>query len=289
MFLNALVSVLIFFLRLFGSGGTEVLPPPLPPVVPTPPTVEAAQEITAMSFNIYYLDPQPRMNGVVRTILNEQPDSVGLQEATGAWRKDLRRNQALKENNYAMACDKGRVFGLDEGVPILYRADKYELLEEGVQWLSPRPKRTSVGWDANLPRVMGYAVLKNKETGFTYMHVNSHFDNKGPVARTNSAAQTADFINGKNLPAVFTADVNAEPGSQPAEYLKAGGLRDLREEATVTDTASTVPGRSRVIDYVMANHYLRKAETFKVIRDEYDGRVPSDHYAVAARFTLAGG
>ena len=292
MFLNILVGFLRLFLPLITYGALEVLPPPAPPVVPTPPTVEVTQEITAMSFNIY-MQPdtrEARTNGVVRTILNEKPDSAGLQEATDAWRKDLRRNQALKENNYAMAANKGRIFGFDEGAPILYNAEKYELLEEGVFWLSPRPKRTTRGWDADLPRITAYAVLKNKTTGFTYMHVNAHFDHMGPIARANSAVLVADFINTKNLPTVFTADVNATPDSTPAEYLRAGGLRDLRDEADTADTGATFHGyrdAGSPIDYVMANHYLRKAAEFKVIRDEYDGAYPSDHYAVAGKFTLA--
>ena len=289
--MNTLIGILKWFLPLLTFGGLTLLPPPAPPVIPEPPAVEQTQEITAMSFNIYMKNDtrKERTNGVVQTILNEKPDSVGLQEATDAWRWSLRRNQVLKENHYAMAASKGRVFGLDEGVPILYRADKYELLEEGVYWLSPRPNRTSIGWDASLPRVTGYAVLKDKATGFTYMHVNSHFDHIGPVARANSAALVADRINAKNLPAVFTADVNAPPDAQPAAYLKAGGLRDLRDEADVTDTGPTFHGyddQTTVIDYVMANHYLRGAAEFKVIRDPYDGGFPSDHFAVAARFTL---
>jgi len=260
--------------------------PPQPPVISDAPDT-MTQEITAMSFNIYYGGMAKRQAAVVQCVLDTMPDSIGFQEAHARWRRLLKRE--LKGAGYAMACDKGRHAGLGEGVPILYRSDKYDLVEEGVFWLSERPETPSGGWDAQIWRITGYAVLKDKETGFTYAHFNTHFDHKGPAARINSARLTADRINGMNLPTVFTGDINAPPDSVPAQYLAAGGLLDLRAAAGDADTGSTRPGGSGVIDYVFANHYLREPETarFWVIRDEYDGMIPSDHYAVAARLTLA--
>jgi len=250
------------------------------------------QELTVMSFNVYTRNMGGRKNGVLRTILRESPDSVGLQEAHGRWRVFLRRELCGKTYGigieYAMACAKGRYAGIGEGVPILYRSDKYDLLEEGVFWLSETPRRASLGWDATIrPRVAGYAVLRDRNTGFTYVHFNAHFDNRGEIARVNSARMIADRINEMGLPAVFTGDINAGPDELPAQYLEAGGLTDLRFYAAETDTGATLPDWDAVLDYVYANHFLRGAKEFKVIRDEYDGMYPSDHFAVAATLTLA--
>ena len=133
-------------------------------------------------------------------------------------------------------------------------------------------------------------MLRDKATGFTYVHFNSHFDHKGETARINSVRLIAERVSAMGLPAVFTADVNAEPDTLPARYLAAGGLTDLRGATDLTDTGPTFHGyggADAVIDYVYANHYLRGAAEFKVIRDEYDGQYPSDHFAVAATFALA--
>ena len=251
------------------------------------------QEITVMSFNVLAEKNgehgmSKRKNGVLKITLGEMPDSIGLQEAHGAWRSFLKRE--LSEN-YAMACAKGRYAGIGEGVPILYRKDKYELVEAGVFWLSEHPKIPSLGWDAPLrPRVAGYAVLKDRATGFTYVHFNTHFDNRGKTARVNSARMIADQINEMGLPAVFTGDLNCEPGSLPTQYLETGGLIDLRKEIPGADagiTSHDYIDREDIIDYIYANHCLREAKEFKVIRDEYDGMYPSDHFAICATLTLA--
>ena len=292
--MNALTTVLSWLMALTSSGVMTLSEPPAPPEIPdTPDTM--TQEITVLSFNIWTdtgsIDK--RMNGVLETIRSEMPDSFGLQEAHELWRQPLKR--ALQNADtigapYGIACNWGRYFGVQEGTPIFYRKDKYKLVKEGVFWLSDRPRIASVGWDAALPRIAGYAVLKDKQTGFTYVHFNAHFDHVGATARANSARLIADRINAMGLPAVFTADVNAGTAALPAQYFAAGGLTDLRGAALVTDTGPTFhaySGATSVIDYIYANHYLRDAAQFKVIRDEYDGQYPSDHFAVAATFTLA--
>jgi len=265
--------------------------PPAPPVIPNAPD-RMTQEITALSFNAWTNRDSlgERLHGVVQTIKNAMPDSFGLQEAHGLWREPIK--QALCDD-YAIACQQGRELSdIDEGVPVFYLKNKYELAEEGVFWLSETPEKASMGWDAACERMAGYAVLKDKTTGFMYVHFNTHLDHKGAIAMTNGARQVADKINAMGLPAVLTGDLNDTPGSRPMEYLAAGGLKDLRAAAAETDDGETFHGYGskdggKIIDYVMANHYLREAKSYRVVRDKYDGMYPSDHFAVMAIFTLA--
>jgi len=283
------ILLCFFVLSSLTACGEAVLHgPPNPPPIPDS-LVAMEQEITVMSFNVWTrresLDE--RLDGVVHTILSEAPDSFGLQEAHEGWKSAMER--ALG-GLYGAACDTGRDHGSGEAVPVYYLLEKYELVDEGVFWLSDKPGAVTKGWDASLRRVAGYAVLRDKATGFTYAHFNSHFDHIGPIARANSARLVADRINAMGLPAVFTADVNAGPDELPPQYLEAGGLRDLRKTAAVTDTGGTFHGYSggeRVIDYIYANHYMSGAAYFNVIRDEYDGMYPSDHFAVSAKLMLA--
>ena len=285
-----LAKILAWLLSFTSTGVIALYDPPVPPAIPdTPDTM--TQEITVMSFNVWTETGSigQRLNGVLQTIRSENPDSFGLQEAHELWR--FRLWWALR-HDYGIAAWQGRYFGIGEATPIFYRKDKYCVVKQGVFWLSDNPGAASMGWDAALPRVAGYVVLRDKQTGFTYVHFNAHFDHVGPIARANSAALIAERIKEKGLPAVFTADINANPGSLPAQYLEAGGLTDLRRAAGDTDTGPTFHayrGGTAILDYVYANHYLRDPETarFKVIRDEYDGMYPSDHFAVSATLTLA--
>jgi len=279
-------------LPLTSHGNRELYGPPDPPAIPNRPDA-MTREIKAMSFNVLTSTGgahglRRRYSGVVQTILDALPDSFGLQEAHELWRVPLKRDLG---EFYNVACNKGRVFGFHEGTPVFYRKDKYEVVKEGVFWLSERPGVASIGWDAACPRIAGWAVLQEKNSGFRYAHFNTHLDHKGPVAMANGARLMADRINALGLPAVLTGDLNCEPGSVPMEYLKAGGLTDLRFAAARGDTGPTFHGYDgrpgTVIDYVYANHYMRGAVQFKVIRDQYDGMYPSDHFAVSATLILA--
>ena len=281
-------KIFAWLLSLTSTGLIALSDPPGPPETSAPPAA-MTQEITVMSFNVWTNTESiaRRINGVMQTVLNEKPDSFGLQEAHEVWR--FRLWWALRKD-YGIACWQGRFFGFEEATPIFYRKDKYCVVKKGVFWLSDVPDKPSMGWDADLPRVAGYVVLKDKQTGFTYVHFNAHFDHVGSVARANSAALIADKINARGMAAVFTADVNASPGSLPTQYLEAGGLTDLRKAAAQTDTGPTFHAYrngTSVIDYIYANQFLQQAAAFKVIRDEYDGMFPSDHFAVAATLTLA--
>jgi len=279
-------------LPLTSHGNREMYEPPAAPDIPAARDA-MTRELKIMSFNVLTSvggehGVAKRYNGVLQTILRELPDSFGLQEAHELWRVPLKKDLS---GVYGVACDKGRVFGFHEGTPVFYRRDKYELVKEGVFWLSENPGISSIGWDAACPRIAGWAVLQEKNSGFQYAHFNTHLDHKGPVAMANGARLMADRINALGLPAVLTGDLNCEPGSVPMEYLRAGGLTDLRFEAAESDTSPTFHGYDgrpgSVIDYVYANHYLRGCAEFKVIRDQYDGMYPSDHFAVSAKLTLA--
>ena len=286
--MNFLSDALALLLPLTSRTTDALSGPPAPPAIPNRPD-QLAQEITVLSYNVWTNRDSlgGRFEGVRKTILSARPDSFGLQEAHELWRGPLKR--ALKDS-YGIACDRGRVFGVHEGAPVFYRRDKYDLVGQGVFWLSERPGIASMGWDARCPRIAGYAVLRDRQTGFTYAHFNTHLDHIGALAMANGARLVADRINALGLPAVLTGDLNDIPGSLPVEYLAAGGLTDLRDSAKDSDGGCTFHGYGKddkIIDYVWANHYLRDAARYWVIRDEYDGRYPSDHFAVAATFTLA--
>ena len=249
------------------------------------------QTITAMSFNIWCNGDtrDKRANGVEQTIRAAKPDSVGLQEATAEWRGLLK---AALGDLYGIACDRPRELGSSEGMPIFYLKEKYDLIDEGVFWLSETPNEPSMGWDAACPRIAGWALLRDKRAGFAYAHFNTHLDHVGEAAMLNGARLVAQRVKAMELPAVLTGDMNVTPGSPAMEALLAGGLTDLREAAAATDKGATFhhyggPDGGKIIDYVLANGYLRRALAYRVIRDAYDGQYPSDHFAVSATFALA--
>ena len=72
-------------------------------------------------------------------------------------------------------------------------------------------------------------------------------------------------------------------------------MKDSRLRAATKDSGRTFhnydDGSSRQnnpIDYIMANEqYLRSVSSYRIIKDKYDGKYPSDHFAIVAKLTLA--
>jgi endonuclease/exonuclease/phosphatase family metal-dependent hydrolase len=101
---------------------------------------------------------------------------------------------------------------------ILYRKDRFELLDGNTFWLSETPEeKGSVGWDAALPRIVTWVKFKDKQTGKVFFHFNTHFDHIGVVARNESAKllkQRAHSIAG-DTPVIITGDFNCGENEQP--------------------------------------------------------------------------
>ncbi len=295
--LSTFTARFMALLFLFSTGmSAELAPAPSAPPEPQI-TGSVTQELKIMTFNVWVagegdLSFINRRAAVGETIRAEMPDSVGLQEANEFWRYmllwDLR-------DDYAIAGNLGRDFGFWEGTPILYLREKYRLIDQGVFWLNEHPVLPNIkdSWKATLRRVAAWALLEDKETGFVYLHVNTHLDNLSELARANGAALITAFIQKINLPTVLTGDMNCSPTSTPIQYYEQGGMTHVKTLAESVDGARTFHGFKEVdvntgtpIDYIFANGYLQSVQSYRVIHEQYDGHLPSDHFAVVSTLTL---
>ena len=138
------------------------------------------ETVRIMSFNVR--DGEFDREEIVPQVISDYyPDSVGLQECEGTWYLTLQTYLTDYE-----IIGVGRLTGLPligESTAIMYRNDKYKLVDSGTFWLSETPFIVSKGWDANYPRTCTLVVLENLETGKQYAHVNTHLDNGGSLAR----------------------------------------------------------------------------------------------------------
>ena len=122
--------------------------------------------------------------------------------------------------------------------------------------------------------------------------INTHFDHIGREARVESAKLIAktlkDFIH---LPTLVTGDLNAGESSKPIRELKKVGLRDtlrtIHPETTDVGTFGGFRGKrgGAKIDYVFAGMRW-KVDAAEIVRDNDEGRFPSDHYPVTATLSL---
>ena len=249
-----------------------------------------------MSFNIRCTNVgndtwEDRIDIVTQSIIDGNPDSVGVQEATPEWMETLNETLGEKYNYVGVGRDDGDNEG--EYSAIFYLKDKYNVVDSGTFWLSETPDEVSFGWDAACRRVCTWVVLEDKATGQKYAHLNSHFDHVGIEARKNSVEliinKAKEF---EDIPVVFTADMNVrQDGDNYNQFVESGVLKDTKfiapdtmDYCTYHDTKPTQHDGD-IIDYVMINDKF-DATVYKVVTEGIDGRYVSDHYPIYADLIL---
>jgi endonuclease/exonuclease/phosphatase family metal-dependent hydrolase len=272
---------------------------PTPAASPAPP-------LRVVTFNIRYDNPGDGVNAwpnrrdwVAALLRFHGADAVGVQEALARQLADL----DTRLPGFARV-GVGRADGREGGEfsAILYRTDRLELLDSGTFWLSQTPEVPgSKGWDTAIERIATWARFRDRRTGCSHLHLNTHFDHVGEQARQESARlirrRLVALAGG--LPMVVTGDMNADPQSAPYRILTrdtlSGAVAPLTDAFTASRTGSYGPTSSwnafraiepgRRIDYVLVSAPI-SVEAHAILPDYWDGRFPSDHLPVLAALAI---
>lgn len=231
-----------------------------------------------------------RRERLVNQLMSHQPSIIGMQEVLHAQLLDLRQLLPAHYAYVGVGRDDGATLG--EYAPIWYDSSLFELLESGHFWLSQQPNLPAKGWDAHLPRICSWAVLRDRQQDRSLLVMNSHFDHAGTEARLQSAALVAQIGSSlsKGLPLVFMGDLNCTPTEAPHQHLVQAGWRDARNTAqSLSGPVGTFPdfdGRrpEKRIDYV---YYHGLDSPLSYLVDGPPDRKPpfaSDHLPVIVRF-----
>ena len=191
------------------------------------------ETLKVMSFNIQTEQgadlPFSQRTVMFTDILKQyQPDSIGMQEVTPRW---LTRLGEVFGENYAGVSAPTETSDND-ACSIFYRTDKFDLVDQGVLWLSDTPDVAGSKFpESNYVRICTWARLKNKNTGNEYVHFNTHLDHNGH--NTGDEAMQLRTAQGKvilefaqslgDIPLVFTGDLNqghTDDNDEPRELYK---------------------------------------------------------------------
>lgn len=264
--------------------------------------LKADDAVRVMSFNIRYNNPAdgpnawPHRKDWVAEIIREHADVAGLQEVRKEQLDDLKERLPGYEF-YGVGRDDGQEAG--EFVPLAWKKDRFTAIDKGVFWLSETPGEPgSKGWDAQLPRVSTWARLDDKQTGETFLVVNTHFDHRGRKAREESGTLIRKWVDehAKGDPVILTGDFNTLPDSAPYRNLTADmGATTLRDARPAVDNPQgpdstwngfdeVAPGRR--IDFIFTRG-AAKPSAFRTLDETRDGRFPSDHLPIVATLNLA--
>ncbi|MBJ6368599.1 endonuclease/exonuclease/phosphatase family protein [Snuella sedimenti] len=256
------------------------------------------EQISVMSYNVGYDEAlynlgEPKENYWVNRRVHQvglinfhDPDIIGLQEPHLHQVKYLHE----KTNGYSWV-GNGREDGKEEGEynPIFYKANRFELLQSGMFWLSETPNSVSKSWDAGYTRICTWALFENKETKKQFYVFNTHFDSKGKEARVKSATLINEKINelDGNIPVFVLGDFNFSPESKAYQKMVAYGLHDSK---SITQSNPYGPDGTyngfqfdrtpeHRIDYVFVNSMVGVLK-YGVLTDSYKMKYPSDHFPI---------
>lgn len=211
-----------------------------------------------------------RRGAVVAAIKGQDPDVVGLQEASqgripggGTQYQDL-----VKRLGAPYQITDGRK-GASLAVRIVYNSDRVTLVEKGSAFLPKGKSRRAATW----------AILEQKATGERFFFLSTHLEptndkkgsNKYYNVRRRQATAVVNLIEKNNpdkLPVIAVGDFNSTKWDTPSN-----GSYDVMEAAGYSDplgngyrTRGSAPGafvENRInTSYASYNMYKRKARNF---------------------------
>lgn len=265
----------------------------------------AADSLSVMSFNIRYglADDGPdswdfRKDLVVEVIGRQDPDLIGLQEAL-----QFQLDAVLAAFPEHAATGRERDGnGSGEYAAILYRRDRFDLLDGGNFWFSDTPEVPSMHWGNRYRRICTWARLKDRSTGKAFYFFNTHLDHESQNSREKSVQLLAVRIRERAHPdpVIVTGDFNAGESNPAIHFLKGKEGQIGANPCPLVDTfrvlhptvmwAGTFNAFENVydgdkIDYIFVTPDVETLEA-DILRDQRDGHTPSDHFPVVARIRL---
>ena len=237
-----------------------------------------------------------RLPRILKIIADRRFDLIGIQEAMPEQVRDLAERLPGWEHVGVGRCPNDR----DEATCIFFRADRFALCASGTFWLSETPDVPgSKSWKSAWPRICTWAQFRDKRTGLTFRHYNTHLDHKSKLARFKGVKLILERIQAlpKDEAVFLTGDFNAvspSAGQADAQDPIPLVLSVLVDAKTVSATphqgsANTVHGYrvkprrgDGCIDYVFVSPNVRVL-SHATCNDRPEGKFASDHDPVAIR------
>ena len=221
-----------------------------------------------------------------------QPDVFGVQEAFNFQIKFIEEN-FTDYDSFGVGRDNGKSEG--EFMSIFWNKKTVKMIKGGTFWLSETPDEISYGWSSAYRRICNWVILENKYTNTQFVHINTHFDNASSEARRNSIGMILNKAKEfKDLPVVFSGDLNFIEKSLGYRDITADVLKDTKVLAKDTMNSATFHNadpnafKDIVLDYILINDGF-KALKYEVVKEKYNNRYISDHYAVVASVEVVSG
>ena len=177
-----------------------------------------ANEYFLATYNIRCLETSDKINGndwsnrvenICNLVLFNDFDVFGIQEANDSQLQDIVKYVGKEYSFTGVGCDDGLKKGAINA--ILFKKNKFEVIESNTFWLSDTPEKISKGWDGRFYRTCSWVKLLDKTSKDTIYFFNTHLDAGGKIAREKSCElileQIKKISNGEN--AILVGDFNS--------------------------------------------------------------------------------
>ena len=253
------------------------------------PAPEVDKTLRIMSFNVQCGISGTRDQEVLEYLINSGADSIGTQETADIWINRFRRNKTFREMYEWIGDgrDSDGTTSKGERCAILFRKDKFDLVESGTKWLSDTPDVRSKMSGSEYVRIVTYVVLKDKVTGQQFMHINTHLDTASGAIRVAQAKRALELVpKYENIPVFFTGDFNC--GIDSDAYNAITGSLGFVNSATIAKTGTAATGDTFVSGGTIDFIFIPKTHNFTVDNYTiYTEKVISDHRPLYIDITLS--
>jgi len=260
-------------------------------------------DLRTASFNIHYLHLTDeeiknwtvRKPAVTAMITDIDTDILAFQEME-SYGRGQGKNQNVqldfvlqRHPDYAAAAYSEEAYQYPITQPIIYRKDRFEVLDQGFFFFSETPDIIySRTFNGNWPAFCSWATFQDNISGKSFTVFNMHTDYSSGSNRVQSAELMAKYISprvaaGESI--FLVGDLNASESSKSA-----GILKDIPLSFVGTSGSTFHFNRglnlTPAIDHILHTPDFTPLSKIQVIREKYDGKWPGDHYPIVADFRV---
>lgn len=256
---------------------------------------EYQNKLKLLCYNVFYKEIEERKDNIFEVFLTRDADVMLLQEVSIPWIPRLK--EFMEEHGFSYygygrrggeMMDK-EMHEKEQFTPILWKTEKYDLVDKGHFFLSSTPEVFSSDWEdgtvSKFPRCVNWVILRDKATGGEVMALCIHTDPENPDVRTKSSELTVKMLEKirQGRPLIMGGDWNMQPEDAAYKALIDGGYVDVRHNTDKTTAMGSfnawgkrTPDNFAFGDYLFTSDNV-KPEYFEVVDDRFDGVHASDH------------
>ena len=247
-------------------------------------------QIKLLTYNVQSWDvTERRIKGITNLIKRYNPDVIFLQEVTQTWFKILRKEFSsvyIFTGRDRLYADKDALKRDREKNCVLFKKDRFNLIWSHTYWLGPDMKHPSKFEGSVFKRVFTVTKLLDKKNNKKFQAISTHFDYLEPDVRTKQAEVLSSYLKSQKDQVLLAGDFNGGP-TEDFYKIMTDKVVDVGEEFKQTEITYHAYDRypHERIDYIFKSKDIC-AKEFKLIKDQFEGLPPSDHYPLFALVEL---